>query len=60
MTYTCAVMKVSSETFQEIKTNLLNAGYHHAIHDDGGLDMTHIILKEDASIFETAKIARSL
>lgn len=42
MTYTVATMEVSPSTYAEIKKKLEDAGYHHAIDDDGTIDMTGI------------------
>lgn len=44
MTYTFALMQVSKATYDEIKQKLEEAGYGHAIHDDGNLDMHGIAL----------------
>lgn len=47
MSYTVATMEVSKACFDEIKQKLLEAGYDHAISEDGMLDMTHIGLVEE-------------
>jgi hypothetical protein len=48
MTHTYAVLEVSKEAFEEIKTKLLAAGYQHAIDDDEGIiDMHGIGLQWD-------------
>jgi microcystin degradation protein MlrC len=45
MTYTFATMAVSGAAFDEIKAKLIEAGYGHAIRDDGvTLDMHGIAL----------------
>lgn len=41
-THTVALMQVSPETYTEIKQKLEDAGYDHAVHRDGTLDMTGI------------------
>jgi len=38
-TYTFALMQVSKATYDEIKQKLEEAGYGHAIQEDGALDM---------------------
>ena len=45
MTYTLAIMSVSAATYAEIREHLKDAGYEHAIHEGGTLDMTHIGLQ---------------
>ena len=44
MTRTYAVLDVSKETHKEIRDKLRNAGYDHAIDDNGDLDMHGIVL----------------
>lgn len=44
MTHTLALMDVSASTFAEIEQKLKDAGYDHAVLDDGNLDMTGIAL----------------
>lgn len=47
MTYTVATMEVAPATYDEIRAKLEQAGYQHAIDDNGMLDMTHIGLVRD-------------
>ena len=39
MTYTYALMEVSAATYLEVAAKLREAGYEHAIGEDGELDM---------------------
>lgn len=49
--YTYAILKVSPETYQEIRDKLAAAGYQHAFHDDDGdgevIDMHGIALQAE-------------
>lgn len=51
MTYTYAILEVSVEAYNEIRTKLEHAGYQHAFHEDRGtvvIDMHGIALKPSA------------
>lgn len=50
MTYTCATLDVPESIYMFFREKLKEAGYDHAISEDG-LDMTHIMLTKQ----ETAK-----
>ena len=49
MTHTYALLEVSNAAYQEIKRKLVDAGYSHAIHSDGEIDMHGIALIIDKS-----------
>lgn len=44
MTYTYVIINVSKSTYEEIATKLDEAGYDHAIDDDGTLNMHGLAL----------------
>ena len=50
-TYTYVVMEVSPATYAEIRKKLVDAGYDHALHNDGNdhevLDMHGIALADE-------------
>ncbi|PTE02677.1 hypothetical protein [Pandoraea apista] len=50
MTYTVATLEVSLDTYDEIKTKLLAAGYDHAIDSKGLIHMTHLGLECSTSV----------
>lgn len=43
-THTCALLEVSAETYDEIRSKLEAAGYDHVFLPDDGLDMHGIAL----------------
>lgn len=44
-THTFAVLKVSQQTYDEIRLKLKTAAYDHAFHEDGKIDMHGIALQ---------------
>jgi hypothetical protein len=44
MTHTLAMLEVLPSTHQDIRTRLEQAGYHHAVDDNGRIDMTGLAL----------------
>ncbi len=44
-THTYAIMEVSPETYDEVQKLLIDAGYAHAINDEGELDMHGVALQ---------------
>ena len=46
-THTYALLEVSHNAWKEIKAKLLEAGYDHAINDEGEIDMHGIALVSD-------------
>ena len=47
MTYTYAILKVSKETYDEIRQKLSEAKYDHAFDEEGIIDMHGIALEKD-------------
>lgn len=43
-THTYVTVEVSLQTYHEIRTKLLEAGYHHVFGDDGEIDMHGLAL----------------
>src|SRR5262245_354750 len=43
-THTVALLEVSESAYTEVRTLLERAGYHHALFEDGSIDMTGIAL----------------
>jgi hypothetical protein len=41
-THTVVLLELSSAAYQEIRAKLEAAGYHHAFHEEGWIDMTGI------------------
>lgn len=57
MTYTFAIMTVSRSTYDEVKKKLKEAGWEHAIGEDGHLDMRGVALTTDeAPTDKTSKL----
>lgn len=46
MTHTYVKLGLSSEAYSEIREKLEAAGYHHAIHEDGVIDMHGLAIEE--------------
>ena len=46
-THTYAILGLSKEAFAEIKKKLEDAGYQHAFHEDGVIDMHGIAVQEE-------------
>lgn len=49
-THTYAVLNVSQQTYDEIRSKLQTAAYDHAFHEDGKIDMHGIALQADGLI----------
>lgn len=60
-THTYALLEVSREAYDEIKGKLQAAGYDHALHDDGLIDMNGIALEvgEDGEQQWLAELAKT-
>lgn len=48
MTHTYALLEVSAAAYDEIAAKLCEAGYSHAVNDDGEIDMRGLALTKPA------------
>ena len=53
-TYTYVTMELSPATYAEIRKILMDAGYNHAFHEDGIIDMNGLAVKDDLNKAEYA------